>query len=107
MDLACSINLLCFGSSIFSHVRYSYSSILPDVNVNIFESSLLIIYWSFSTLILLSIFIISVYILSKRLFLKLKGLFDARVILITNKEFGFAVQFFKKFMKPIELISDE
>ena len=36
---------------------------------------------------------ISLYIFSKRLRLKCKGLSDARVVLITEKEKGFAVQF--------------
>ena len=39
------------------------------------------------------IVMISFYILSKRFFLKHKGLSNARVASITKKEFGFAVQF--------------
>ena len=33
------------------------------------------------------------HILSKRFFLKGKGLFDARVVLITKKEYGFVNNF--------------
>ena len=40
---------------------------------------------------------ISFYIISKRFFLKRKGLSDARVASITKKEYGFAV----KSSKPI------
>ena len=36
---------------------------------------------------------ISVYILFKRFFLKRKGLSDAIVVSITNKEYGFSVHF--------------
>ena len=39
---------------------------------------------------------ISFYILSKRLSLKRKGLSNARVVSITKKEYGFAVNFFEK-----------
>ena len=38
---------------------------------------------------------ISFYVLSKRIFLKCKGLFDGRVTSITKKEYGFAVHFYK------------
>ena len=47
-----------------------------------------------SSLILLSVFIISFYILSKRFFLKRGGFSDAKVASITKKEYGFAVYFF-------------
>ena len=43
--------------------------------------------------VLLSIVIISFYILSKRLFLKRKGLSDARVVSIIKNEYGFVVHF--------------
>ena len=36
---------------------------------------------------------ITFYILSKRLFLKSKGLHDSRVVSFTQKEYDFAVQF--------------
>ena len=54
---------------------------------------LLISYRSFSSLILSSIIMISTYIRSERLFLKRKGLSDARVASITKKGKGFAIIF--------------
>ena len=38
---------------------------------------------------------ISFYILSKRFFLKREELSDARVVSITNNEYGFEVHFYK------------
>ena len=38
---------------------------------------------------------IRLYILSKRSFLKREELSDARLVLITKKEYGFAVHFYK------------
>ena len=70
---------------------YSYLPILSDDHDNIFAASLLISYWSYSSLILSSIAMISFYILSKRYLLKHEGLSDARVVLIIKKEHGFAV----------------
>ena len=48
---------------------------------------LILILGSITTLYLL-------YILSKRFFLKYKGLSDARVVSVTKKEYGFVVHFF-------------
>ena len=93
VNLACSITLLWFRGSIFSPVRYSYLSILPYDNTDIFAASLLIFYFNFLSLILSSVVIISFYILSKRLFLKREWLSDARVASITKKEYGFALPF--------------
>ena len=76
-----------------SPVRNSYLSILFDDNADIFAALPLISYCSFSSLSLLSIFIISFYILSKRSFLKREGLSDARVVSITTKKYGLAVHF--------------
>ena len=42
---------------------------------------------------------ISFYVLSKRLVLNRKGLFDARVVSISKKENGFADQWFFKIHK--------
>ena len=66
---------------------------LPDDKVDIFAACVLISYYSFSSLILLSIVMISFCILSKRFFLKSKGLFDVRVVSTTKIEYGFAVRF--------------
>ena len=64
---------------ISSPVRYSnLSFFFSDDNSYIFGASLLISYCNFSSLIL-SIAMISFYILSKRFFLKRKRLSDARV----------------------------
>ena len=72
-NLACSITLFWAGGNISLPIRYSYLSILPDDEADIFAASLLISYCSFSYLISLSI-IITFYILSKRVFLKREGL---------------------------------
>ena len=66
-------------------VKYSYLSIFPDYNADIFAASLLISYCNFSSLILPSVVIISFYVLPKRFFLKRKRLSDARIVSITNK----------------------
>ena len=62
---------------------------------------------SFSSLILSSIVMNSFYILSKRFSLRREELFDARVVSITKKEHGFAVQFLLRFRKSLMSISDE
>ena len=49
---------------------------------------------------------VSFYILSKRFFLKRKGLSDARVASVTKKEYGFAVHFLQKLLKYLNSISD-
>ena len=105
-NLACSIIYLWIESKIYSPIRYSYLSIFPDDNADIFAASPLILYRIFP-LILLLIVMISFYIISKRFFLKHKGLSDARVASITKKEYGFAVNFLKKFVKFLKSISDE
>ena len=86
---AYSIISLWLEGNISSPVRYSYLSILPDDNADIFSGSLLISYCSFSSLILSSFVMVNVYIISKRFFLKREGLSDARVASITKKEYGF------------------
>ena len=48
-------------------------------------------YCNFSSLILSSMVMISVFILSERFFLKRKGLSYGRVVSITKKEYGFVV----------------
>ena len=42
VNVACSIILLWSNGNIYSPVRYSYLSILPDDNADIFSASLLI-----------------------------------------------------------------
>ena len=74
-------------------VRNSELSILLDDYPDIFVASLLILYCSFSCLILSSMLIISFYILSKRFFLKREELSNAGVVSITKNEYGFAVHF--------------
>ena len=71
----------------------SYLSILPGDKAIILATSLLISYCSFSSLILSLIVTISFYVLYNKLFLKLEGLSDARVVSFTKKEYGFAVHF--------------
>ena len=92
-NLACSIICLLLEGNTSSPVRYSYLSVFPEDNVNIFAASLLISHCNFSSLILSLIAMISFYILSKRFFLKRQRLSDARLVSITNNEYGFLVHF--------------
>ena len=78
VNLAYSIILVWSDGNISSSVRYSYLSILLDDNADIFAASLLILYYSFSSLILSSIVMSRFYILSKRFFPKREELSDAR-----------------------------
>ena len=64
---------------------------LLDDNADIFAASLVILYCSFPSLNVSSIVMITLYILSKRLQVKRKRLSDARVFLLTKKEYDFAV----------------
>ena len=43
----------------------------------------------------------------KRLFLNLKGLFEARIVSITKKEYGSSVHFLWILAKSLVLMSDE
>ena len=69
------------GGSIASPGRNSCLSIFPDDQGDIFAASLLILCCSFSSLILSSV----AMIFSTRLFLKRKGLSNARVDSLTKK----------------------
>ena len=93
VNLTCSIILLWSDGNISWPVRYSYLSILSDDNADYFGASLLISYCSISSLILSSLFMNSIYIVSKRFFLKHEELSDARVVSVTKKEYGFAIHF--------------
>ena len=73
-------------------------SILPDDKADIFATSLLISYCSFSTSVG-SLIIILLYIYLKIFFLNLKGLSDGRVVSLTKKEHGSAVNFFMDLYK--------
>ena len=73
----------------------------------IFLASLLILCCSFLSSILSSIVMISFYILSKRLFLKGKGLSNTRVVSSAKKEYTFPVRFLKRLIKSSKSISDE
>ena len=85
-DLAYSVIYLLLEGNISSPVRYSYLSIFPEDNADIFAASLLILYYNFSSLILSSIIVFSsFYILSERFFLKREALSDATVALRTKK----------------------
>ena len=95
VNLAWSIILLWSDGNISSLIRYSYLSILPDGNADVFAASQLISYCSFSSLILSSIVLINFYILSKRFFPKREELSDARVVSITKNEHRFEVHFYK------------
>ena len=97
VNLGCSIIWLWSPvryCNVSSPVRYSYLSNLPDDNADI-AVSLLIFYCNFSSVILSSIVITIFYILSKRC-LKHKGLSDARVLWISEREYDFAVLFWQR-----------
>ena len=93
VNFVCSIILLCSDGNIPSPIRYAYLSILPDYNPDIFAASLLILYCSFSSLILLSIAMINFYVLFKRFSLKREELSDARVVPINKNKYVFPVNF--------------
>ena len=84
VNLAYSIILLWSDGNISLPVKNSYLSILPDDGADILVASLLILYCTFSFLILSSIIKISFYILSKKFFLKREKLSDTRVVSITK-----------------------
>ena len=103
--LFCDLTLI--RRSYFLRERYSYLSVLPDNNAEIFTVSLLIFYCCFSSPTLSPVARISFYILSERFFLKHKELLDAKVVSVTKKEYGFAVHFLKRFINTIKSVSDE
>ena len=82
-NLPFSIICLWLEGNISSPVIYSYLSIFPDDNADTFAAFLLMLYYSFSSLIVSSVVMISFYILSKRFFLRRERLSDARVAGIT------------------------
>ena len=100
VNLVCLIILIWSDGKISSPVRYSYSSIFPD-KADIFAASLLISYFSFSSLILSSFVVINFYIVSKRFFLKRKELSDERVVSITKKRIWFCSRLFIKIHKVL------
>ena len=53
------------------------------------------------------LFILYFYILSGRLFLKSKGLSNARVLSITKNEYAFEVNFLQRSMKSLNSMPDE
>ena len=93
LNLACSIICIWLEGNVSSPVGYSYLTIFPDDNADIFAASPLMSCYNFSSLILSSIVMIACYILCKRFFLKHKGWSVTRVVSITKKEYGFAVHF--------------
>ena len=86
VNFSYSIILLRSDGHISSPVRYSCLPILLEDNADTFTASLLILYCSFSSLILASIVMINFYFLSKRFFLKRIELSDARVVSMTKKK---------------------
>ena len=82
------ITLISSRGSISLHVGYSYLSVLSDEYADVFATSLLMLYGSFSPLILSLVVIIGFYIVFKRFF-------DERVVSSTKIEYGFAVHFCK------------
>ena len=70
-----------------SPVRYSYLSTLFDNKADIFPASLLISYYSFSSLTWSSTVMILLYFHLKTFFVNLKGLSDGKVVSSTKKEY--------------------
>ena len=104
INLDCSAVCIRLEGNISPPIRYSYLPILCDDKADIFAASLLILYCTFFSLKLSSIFF------SKRFFLERKGLSDLRLTSVTKK-WGFVVHFveydFAKIIKPLNSISDE
>ena len=105
VNVPCCIILLWSDGNISSPVGYSYSylSILPENNADIFAVSLLISHYSFSSLTLSSLVMINFHILSKRFMLKRKELSDARVLSITKKRVWFFRTLFIKIHKVLKV----
>ena len=80
--------LISSRGSISLHVGYSHLSVLLDEYADVFAASLLMLYGSFSPLILSLVVIIGFYIFFKRFF-------DERVVSSTKIEYSFAVHFCK------------
>ena len=89
------VNLACFIIWLWSPVEYSYLSILPEYNTNIFATYLFTYYHSFWSLIFLSIVVITFHIVPKRLCLEQKGLPAGNIVSLSKKEHGSAVHFTK------------
>ena len=68
-----------------------------DKYANIFTAYLLILYCTFSSLILSTMAMVSFYILSLRFFLQSKGLSDATVVSITKTEYDFIASILERF----------
>ena len=103
VNFACSIVCFWLEGNISSPVRYSYLSIFPDDNADIFAASLLISYCSFSSLILSSVVMINFYVVSKRFFLKLDELSNERVVSITKTRIWFCSRLFIKILKDLKV----
>ena len=95
----CKFSLFCYcnliDGNISSPVRYFiiFYSTLADDNADIFVGSVLLLYCTFSSLILSSMVMINFYIHSKIFFLKREELSNGRVVSITKKEYVFVVHF--------------
>ena len=65
-------------------LKYLYLPNFSDYHVDIFTASLLILYCSFSSLLVPSLVMISFYIPCKKLFLEHEGLSDGTVVWLTE-----------------------
>ena len=74
-------------------IRYSYLSSLYDNNADIFAAAQLISYYNFSSMILSSIVMITLYISSNRFFPRRNGISNGRVVSSTKNKYGSAVNF--------------
>ena len=95
VNLAYSVIVIWSDGNISSPVRYFiiFYSILADDSTDIFVGSVLLLYYTFSSLILSSMVMINFYIHSKIFFLKHEELSNGRVVSITKKEYVFVVHF--------------
>ena len=101
INLVCSIILLWSDGNVSSTVRNSYLSILPHDYADIIAASLLRLYYTFSSVILSSVVMISFYTF------KSEELSDGRVVSTTKNEYSFPVHCLHRFIKFWKSISDK
>ena len=93
VNLTSSIALYRFGDNTSSRVRYSYLSILPNDNADLFVAALLMWYCNFSSLILSLMFMTTPSKPSNKFIKESRVLSDGRVVSVTKNEYGFALKF--------------
>ena len=105
VNIASCIILFCCRGNISSSVRYSYLSLLPDDNLDIFAVDLLMSCYNFSSMIL-SLIVMTLFITScNRFFKKRNRLSNERVVLMTYLFLIFSVLSLKFVRVNIRLIN--